>query len=191
MDDQGGRGDRRQDRPDVDPERRFECRPHHPRAGAHPLGHRELTYRADRRKATLGCSTTAPAGADGAAEFLGAGDLLHRRHVVLSQLGKGPRPQFGRVAVQDVPRWRPANETTVEDTRPRSLRPCGRKLDGRRTTLAHSEEGGISEADGINDGLDLGRSSSSKRLREDPTARPRPRRTSRRDKTWRAGQRRP
>ena len=45
MDDQGGRGDRRQDRPHVDPEVRFQCRPHHPRARAHALEHRDLAYR--------------------------------------------------------------------------------------------------------------------------------------------------
>jgi hypothetical protein len=42
MDDEAWRGDRRQDRPNVDPERRFDCRPCHPRAGAHPLQHCEL-----------------------------------------------------------------------------------------------------------------------------------------------------
>jgi len=42
MDDEAWRGDRRQDRPNVDPEPRFDCRPCHPRAGAHPLQHCEL-----------------------------------------------------------------------------------------------------------------------------------------------------
>jgi hypothetical protein len=32
-----------------------------------------------------------------------AGDLLRRRRVVLTQLGKGARPQLGRVTIQVVP----------------------------------------------------------------------------------------
>jgi hypothetical protein len=44
MDDQGWHGDRRQDRPDIDPERRFECRARHLGAGAHALQHSKLAY---------------------------------------------------------------------------------------------------------------------------------------------------
>ena len=45
----------------------------------------------------------------------------------------------------------------VEDQRPGSLRPCCREHDGGRAALAQSEKGGIVEADGVHDGLDLGR----------------------------------
>ena len=111
MDDQGWRGDRRQDRPDVDPERRFDCRPRHPRAGAHALQHRELAYRPDRRQQIPECRTAAPRRADGAAEFLQARDLLGRRRVVLTQLGYEARPQLGRVALDVVPPGvKPKNE---------------------------------------------------------------------------------
>lgn len=49
VDDQGGHGDRRQDRPDVDPEPRFEIRPHHSRARAHALEHCSAEGRAAAR----------------------------------------------------------------------------------------------------------------------------------------------
>ena len=131
----------------------------HPWAGAHALEHGELACRPDRREPPLGCCTAAPRRAGGADEFLGAGDLLSRRRVVLTQLGKGARPQLGRVAIQVVPAGAVhERERTVEDQRPRSLRSFGRKHDGLRAALAHSEEDGLSESDGVNDGLDLGRS---------------------------------
>jgi class 3 adenylate cyclase len=41
MNDRGGRGDRRQNRPHVEPEHRFKRRARHPRAGAHALDHGE------------------------------------------------------------------------------------------------------------------------------------------------------
>jgi hypothetical protein len=44
----------------------------------------------------------------------------------------------------------------MEDQRPRSLRSCCRKDDGRRATLAQSEHRGLSKADGVHDCLDLG-----------------------------------
>src|SRR5271167_4787658 len=123
MDDEGGRGDRRQDRPYVDPEDRFECRPRHPRARAHALQHSELAYRPDRRQETPECLTAAPRRADGAAEFLEAGDLLRRWGVVLTQLGYEARPQLGRIAIHVVPPGVAEDrERTGEDQRPRSLR---------------------------------------------------------------------
>ena len=95
VDNEGGRGERRQDRPEVDPEHRFHCRSRHARACAHALERGELTYRPGRRgHKTLSCRTAAPRRADGAAEFLSAGDLLHRQPVlidlgyILAQLGK-------------------------------------------------------------------------------------------------------
>ena len=117
------------------------------------------SWRIDRTDGSrcLGCRAAAPRRADGAAEFLQAGELLHRRRVLLTQLGQEARPQLGRVAVHVVP---PASgeerEGAVEDQRPRSLRPCCREDDGGRATLAHPEDGGFSEADGVHDGLDLG-----------------------------------
>src|ERR1700751_4541793 len=124
VDDQGGRGERRQDRPHVDPEIRFQCRSQHPRAGAHALEHPELAYRPDRREHSLGCCAAAPRREGDAAEFLEAGDLLRRRRVVLTQLGKGARPQLGRVAIQVVPATAGrVRERAVEDQRPRSLIP--------------------------------------------------------------------
>ena len=82
---------------------RFECRPRHPRACAHALEYRELAYRPDRRQADAECRTAAPPRADGAPEFLQAGELLSRRRVVLTQLGKDARPQLGRVPIEVVP----------------------------------------------------------------------------------------
>ena len=58
------------------------------------------------------CRTAAPPRADGAAEFLDAGDLLRRRRVVLTQLGKVARPQLGRVALDVVPPGVAANTRT-------------------------------------------------------------------------------
>src|SRR4051812_10181720 len=159
MDDEGRRGDRRQDRPDVDPERRFECRARHPRAGAHALQHSELAYRPHRRQQTFECCTAAPRRADGAAELLQAGDLLRRRRVVLTQFGKKARPQLGRVAVDVVPPGEAGErERAVEDQRPRSLRSFCREDHGGRTALAHTEDGRFCKADGVDDRLDLGRS---------------------------------
>ena len=137
---------------------RFDCRSQHPRAGAHALEHCELACRVGREP-PLGCCTVAPGRADSATEFLHAGDLLSRRCVVLTQFGKSARPQLGRVAIEVVPAAAgQERERTVEDQRPRSLRSFCRKHDGLRAALAHTEEHGLSEADGVHDGLDLGRS---------------------------------
>ena len=103
MDDQGGHADRRQDRPHVDPKRRFERRARHPRAGAHALHHCELADRPHRRQQSLGRLAAAPRRAGGAAPSLPAGELLHRGRVVLTQLAHEARPQLGRIAVQVVP----------------------------------------------------------------------------------------
>jgi hypothetical protein len=85
--------------------------------------------------------------------------LLHRRRVVLTQLGKEARPHLGRVAVDIVP---PGDDVVRgragEDQRPGSLRSCRREDDGGRAALAQGEEDGLSEAGGVHDGLDLGRS---------------------------------
>ena len=173
---------------------RFECRPRHPRAGAHALQHGELAHRPDRREQNFGCRTAAPRRADGAADFLHAGDLLRRRRVVLTQLGKEARPQLGRVAIEVVPAGAGhERERAVEDQRPRSLRSFCREHDGLRAALAHTEDDGLSEADGVHDGLDLGRSIIQRAnfAGPGPTARPRPCRTARRDRTWRAARRRP
>ena len=54
---------------------------------------------------------------------------------------------------------KPMNENVpVEDQRPRSLRSCCREDDGGRAALAQTEDDGLSEAGGVHDGLDLGRS---------------------------------
>ena len=158
MDDQGWRGDGRQDRPHVHPERRFGCRPSHPRAGAHALQHCELAYRPDRRQQTFECRTAAPRRADGAAEFLLAGELLRRGRVVLTQFGYQALPQLGRIAVKVVPPVEAqVRERAGKNQRPRSLRSCCREDHGGRAALAQTEDDGLSEADGVHDGLDLGR----------------------------------
>ena len=119
------------------------------------------SWRIDRTDGTL-MLAAAPlphAGADGAAEFLEAGELLNRRRVVLTQLGKEARPQLGRVAIHVVPPGEaPIRVRAGKDQRPRSLRSCCREHDGGRSAVAHTEDDGLSEADGIHDGLDLGRS---------------------------------
>ena len=143
---------------DVDPERRFNCRARHPRARAHALQHGELAYRPHRRQQTLECRTAAPRRAGGAAEFLPSGELLRRGRVVLTQLGYQARSQLGRVAVDVVPPGSGKRERAGEDQRPRSLRSCCREDDGGRAALADTENDGLSEADGVHDGLDLGRS---------------------------------
>jgi hypothetical protein len=113
----------------------------------------------DRRNDGLECLTAAPCRPDGAAEFLGAGDPLHRRRVVLTQLAYDARPQLRRVALEVIPAAGAAvRRRTGEDQRPCSFRSrCGEE-DGGRAALAHTEKGGLSEAGGIHDGLDLGRS---------------------------------
>ena len=97
-------------------------------------------------------------GADGAADLLNPGDLLHRRHIVRTQLGKDSRPLLGRVAVHDVPLACVKRVCAAEDQRPRSLRPCCREHHGGRAAVAATDNGGASEADGVHDGLDLSRS---------------------------------
>ena len=81
-------------------------------------------------------------------------------HVVLTQLGHmlAARPQLGRVAVDIVPPGCRRTERAAEDQRPGSLRSCCREDDGGRAAVTQSEEDGLSEADGVHDGLDLGRS---------------------------------
>ena len=119
------------------------------------------SWRIDRTDGTLmlSCRTAAPPGADGAAGFLDAGELLRRRRVVLTQLGKEARPQLGRVAIHVVPPGEaPIRNRAGEDQRPRSLRPCCREHHGGRSAVTHTEDDGLSEADGIHDSLDLGRS---------------------------------
>jgi hypothetical protein len=81
---------------------------------------------------------------------------FHRRHIVLTELGKEAHPQLGRVAVDFVPQGCGERIRGAKDQRPGSLRPCCREDDGGR--LAQSEEDGLSEAGGVHDGLDLGRS---------------------------------
>ena len=44
----------------------------------------------------------------------------------------------------------------AEDQRPHSLRPCCREHHGRRSTVTQTGDDGLSEADGVHDGLDLG-----------------------------------
>ena len=79
--------------------------------------------------------------------------------VVLTQLGKEARPQLGRVAVHVVPPGEAeVREAAGKNQRPCSLRSCCREDDGGRATLAQTEDDGLSEADGVHDGLDLGRS---------------------------------
>ena len=103
--------------------------------------------------------TAAPRRADGAADFLHPGDLLHRRHIVLTQLGYQARPQLGRVALDVVPPRDAEERIRVgEDQRPRSLQSCCRENNGRKSAVIKTEKNGPSEADGVHDGLDLGRS---------------------------------
>ena len=70
MDDEGGRGDRRQDRPNVDPQRRFECRRAIP--GLALMRSNMASWRIDRTDGSrhFECRTAAPPRAGGAAEFL-------------------------------------------------------------------------------------------------------------------------
>jgi hypothetical protein len=158
MDDEGGCSERRQDRPDIDPEHRFQCRARHSRARAHALQHSQLAYRPRRRRATPECLTAAPPREDGAAEFLHAGELLRRRRVVRAQLRKDARPYLCWVAVHVVPPCVDGERSRAgKDQCPRSLRSCCREDDGGRAALAHTEDDGIFEADGVHDGLDLGR----------------------------------
>jgi hypothetical protein len=114
--------------------------------------------RSDIDGALMFIAAPLPHPVDGAGEFLGSGDLLHRRHIVFTQLGKVARPQLGRVAVESVPLARGEAERVVKDQRPRSLRPCCREHHGGRAGVAPTPKDGLSEADGIHDGLDLGRS---------------------------------
>ena len=103
MDDQGGRGERRQDRPHVD--RNAASNDARAIPGLAHIRSNIASWRIDRTdgNADADCRTAAPRRADGAADFLQAGDLLHRRRVLLAQLGKAARPQLGRVAVDVVP----------------------------------------------------------------------------------------
>ena len=139
MDDQGGRGDRRQDRP--------------------PLSHSQLAHRPDRRRGDAGCRTAAPVGLDRAGHFLPAGEVLRGRGVILTQLGYEARPQLGRVAVHVIPpREAPIWDGVDEDQCPRSLRSCCREHHGGCSAVTQTGDDGLSEADGVHDGLDLGRS---------------------------------
>src|SRR4029077_10690556 len=97
--------------------------------------------------------------ADGAAVFLKPGELLSRGRVVLTQLGKEARPQLGRVAIHVVPSCEAQiRDRAVKDQRPRSLRSCCRENNGRKSAVTQTEDDGLSEAGGVHDGLDLGRS---------------------------------
>ncbi len=85
--------------------------------------------------------------------------MLHRGRVVVTQLGHEARPQLGRIAVQVVPPGEAeVREGAGEDQCPRSLRSCCREDHGGRPTLASRVKHRLSEADGVHDGLDLGRS---------------------------------
>ena len=113
-----------------------------------------------RRQQSLECLAAAPRRAGGAAECLQAGELLHRGRVVLTQLGHEARPQLGRVALEVVPARREAEVRNVPvriNARVRSGRVAAKTMDGR-AALANPEKHGPSEADGVHDGLDLGRS---------------------------------
>jgi hypothetical protein len=81
------------------------------------------------------------------------------RGVVLAKLGKEARPQLGRIALHVVP---PGDVgvrgRVVKDQRPRSLRLCCREDHGAQGAITDSENGGLSEADGVHDGFDLGSS---------------------------------
>jgi hypothetical protein len=104
-----------------------------------------------------------------------AGDPLHRRHVILTQLAYEARPQLGRVALEIIPAVDEGERRrTAENQRPRSFRSrCGEK-DGSRAALAHTDKGGPSEAHGIHDGLDLGRSIVERANSWDGVRQPRP-----------------
>jgi hypothetical protein len=87
----------------------------------------------------------------------GRGRSVPRRGVVLTELGEA-RSQLGRVAVEVVPPGCRKRSRADEDQRPGSLRPCCGEDDGGRAGVSQGEEDGFSEADGVHDGLDLGRS---------------------------------
>ena len=97
------------------------------------------------------------------AEFLHAGDLLHRQHVpltelgyILTGLGDKARQHLGRVAIEVVPPGWHGRVRAVEDQRPRSLWSFCREDNGGRAALTHTEEDGFFEAGGVHHGLDLG-----------------------------------
>jgi hypothetical protein len=86
------------------------------------------------------------------------GELLRRGRVVVTQLGHEARPELGRIALEVVPPVEAeVREGAGEDQRPRSLRSCCREEDGDRAALATPEKDRSFEADGVHDGLDLGR----------------------------------
>jgi hypothetical protein len=100
-----------------------------------------------------------PCRPDRAAEFLEAGDPLRRRRVVFTQLAYDARPQLRRVALEVIPAvGEGVRCCTGEDQRLGSFRSRRGEEDGGRAALTHTENGGLSEAGGIHDGLDLGRS---------------------------------
>jgi hypothetical protein len=102
----------------------------------------------------------APPRADGAADFLHPGDLLHRRRIAFTHLGYLARPHFGRVALDVGPPPRGAEERirVGEDQRSRSLQSCCRENNAGTSAVIETENNGPSEADGVHDGLDLGHS---------------------------------
>ena len=158
VDDQGGNGDRRQDRPHINPKPRFERRARHPRAGAHALHHCERADRPHRRQQSFGRLAAAPRRDGGAAPSLPAGELLHRGRVDLTQLVHEARPQLGRIAVQVIPAvGEGVRGGAVKNQRPRSLRSCCREEDGGRAAIARPEKHRSFEAGGVHDSLDLGR----------------------------------
>jgi hypothetical protein len=94
---------------------------------------------------------------DRAGHFLPAGEMLRGRGVILTQLGYEARPQLGRVAVHVVPpREAPMRDGVDEDQCARSLRSCCREHHGGCSAVTQTGDDGLSEADGVHDGLDLG-----------------------------------
>ena len=101
-----------------------------------------------------------PTAADGAGDFLKAGNLLHRRHIVFTHLGKRARAHSWAGSHSTSSPRREAGERirVGEDQRPGSLRSCCRENNGRKSAVTHTEKNGTFEADGVHDGLDLSRS---------------------------------
>ncbi len=145
MDDQGGHGDRRQDRPHIDPKPRFERRARHPRAGAHALHHCELADRPHRRQQSLERLAAAPrraAARHKPASGRAAAPRACSPHPARARGAPAARPDRGR---SHPSRRRRSTRRAGKNQRPRSLRSCCREDDGGRAALARPEKHRLSK----------------------------------------------
>jgi hypothetical protein len=136
------------------------------------------------------CRTAAHAERTALAEFLEAGDLRSRRRVVLTSSGTR-LARSSSIAVHVVPASvAEERERAGKDQRPRSLRRLPRGDGGRARFPLTPMTTALSEADGVHDGLKLGRSIIHRANLLDRVRQPDPALSnSRRDRTWRAAQR--